>query len=99
MFMNLDGTFYISQTCLKVTDSDPKELALLMCHELSHFLLDHQSSRVTQYLLNEKLKTEYFKTSLERAKVYDPVVEEFDKRTFASCLGCFYPHQRIVDKY
>jgi predicted Zn-dependent protease len=41
MFMNLDNNFFVSFAILKAADMKEEELALLISHELSHYLLDH----------------------------------------------------------
>jgi hypothetical protein len=46
MFLNTDGTFFVSSKCLKMCGNSEHKLALLLSHELSHFLLEHQSSRI-----------------------------------------------------
>jgi len=41
LFLNTDGTLYITSKCLKIAEYNETMLALLLCHELSHFLLEH----------------------------------------------------------
>ncbi len=41
MFMNLDQKFYVSVAVLRATGMREEELALMLCHELAHYLLDH----------------------------------------------------------
>jgi hypothetical protein len=40
----------------------------------------------------------WFKTSRDK-EVYDPVREEFKERASYQCHSCYYPSQRIFDKY
>ena len=46
MFFNFDNQFYITHKCLSLAENEEKKLALLICHELAHFLLDHNGRRV-----------------------------------------------------
>ena len=41
LFMNVDQTFFLSVQVIKTCDMREEELALLICHELAHYLLDH----------------------------------------------------------
>jgi len=41
MFMNLDQTFFVTIAALKIAQMDEAKLALLISHELSHYLMDH----------------------------------------------------------
>ena len=41
LFMNMEGTLFLTIKCLNVSEHDEAKLALLVCHELSHYLLDH----------------------------------------------------------
>jgi len=51
MFLNTDQTFFVSSRCLKMAEDSEEMLALLLCHEISHYLLEHQSSRIMQALM------------------------------------------------
>ena len=44
MFMSTDQTFFTTVLPLKLAKSE-EHLALLVAHELAHFLLDHQVKR------------------------------------------------------
>jgi len=41
MFMNLDQRFFLTIPLLKLTDMSEEKLAVLISHELAHYLLDH----------------------------------------------------------
>ena len=41
MFMNLDQRFFLTLPILKLSGMNEERLALLIAHELSHYLLDH----------------------------------------------------------
>lgn len=41
LFMNLDQTFYITIAALQISEMDEAKLALLVSHELAHYLMDH----------------------------------------------------------
>ena len=41
LFMNLDRTLYITVAALKMAQMDESKVALLVSHELAHFLMDH----------------------------------------------------------
>ena len=42
LFMNLDQTLFITIAALKLAEMDESKLALLVSHELAHYLMDHQ---------------------------------------------------------
>lgn len=95
LFYNFDDTFYISSQCLKLAKNEPSKLALLICHELSHYLLDHQAKRVFTMWARHKLNgfSSIFKLKSQRLRVSpNPAVAEFDKRVYPSQFGCFYNH-------
>ena len=46
LFMSLDQTLFVTIQSLKVAGMDEAKLAQLISHELSHYLLDHQVSRI-----------------------------------------------------
>jgi len=41
LWMGLDQTLFVSIAALKVSDMDEAKLALLVSHELAHYLMDH----------------------------------------------------------
>ncbi len=41
MFMNLDQRFFLTIPILQLTDMNEERLAVLLSHELAHYLLDH----------------------------------------------------------
>ena len=41
LFMNFDRTLFITSKALDVTAMEEGELALLLSHELAHYLLEH----------------------------------------------------------
>lgn len=41
LWMGLDQTLFVSIAALKVADMDEAKLALLVSHELAHYLMDH----------------------------------------------------------
>ena len=41
LWMGLDQTLFVSIAALKVSDMDETKLALLVSHELAHYLMDH----------------------------------------------------------
>ena len=96
--MNLDGTLYLSIQCLKVCDNDMSKLGLLICHELAHYLMDHQPKRLTSIWLHNMVGNTFLKSKSE-AKLFDPIRNEFENHIKLTKFCCFYPHQRIFDKY
>lgn len=96
LFFNLDHTLIISSKCLKLAEDSPEQLGLLLTHELAHFLLQHQGSRMLYaYFL------EWFDIydHVKRQFNYDPLKKEFLQRTYGQRFCCFYPKQRLVDKF
>ena len=41
LWMGLDQTLFVSIAALKVSDMDEAKLALIVSHELAHYLMDH----------------------------------------------------------
>ena len=95
----LDQTFFITITALKVAGMDEAKLALLVSHELAHYLMDHQVSR----LLNAYFRVTFFAPIMarysSRGEPDDPVKTDFRKRTRLQSFVCFYPQQRVVTKF
>jgi predicted Zn-dependent protease len=56
LFMNFDRTLFITSKALDVTAMDEGELALLIGHELSHYLLEHQVERTFGFLTEVYLR-------------------------------------------
>ena len=78
MFMNMDGTFYISKKCIDICSGDPKLLTLMLCHELSHFLLEHQCLRIINSIIHIDLYKRLFKLPSDRGSgTNDPIKKEF----------------------
>ena len=76
MFMNLDQTLFISITTLRVAAMDEPKLALFISHELAHYLMDHQVSRLVNMLFREYIWTPWV-GKWQQKDVYDPVREDF----------------------
>ena len=55
LFFNLDQTFYITITALQLAEMDEAKLALLVSHELAHYLMDHNVYRMGVSLIQEKV--------------------------------------------
>jgi Zn-dependent protease with chaperone function len=67
------------------------QVALLLAHELSHFLLDHQFYRLVKALFVNKIASKLIKTAGFK-EVYDPTKEEFKLKVADKQLySCFYP--------
>lgn len=97
LFLNMDGTFYISIKCLKLAKDSDEKLAYFLCHEMSHFLLGHQPLRLWNGFAAVNF-SKYMKSAIDK-EVYDPVKEEFKERVFMQKYSCFYPQQRLMNKY
>ena len=41
MFMNMDQRLFLTIPLLQLTNMNEEQLALLIAHEMAHFLLDH----------------------------------------------------------
>ena len=77
--MSLDQTLFVTIKSLKVAGMDEAKLALLVSHELSHYLLDHQVSRIGCSMYRENVWKRYF--NLAKQDFYDPVREDFKEKT------------------
>ena len=57
-----------------------ESLALLLSHELSHYLLDHQPTRIFKSLFVNEIQNKIFK-STKAKEIYDPAREEYKKKS------------------
>ena len=63
LFLNFDGTFFVTIKSLKICEFSEEKLALLIAYEMAHYLLDHSQKRVTEGLYQSYFKKKWFKTS------------------------------------
>eukprot|EP00347_Sterkiella_histriomuscorum_P010065 403338818 len=101
MFMSTDQTLFLSSQILKQGDMQEEQVALLLCHELSHYLLDHQVLRIMKSIIhNFFINTLSYKKIRERQDEFqDPVFEEYRNKTKIQQFMCFYDEQRIMTKF
>lgn len=93
--MNLDQTFFVTIAALKIAQMDEAKLALLISHELSHYLMDHQVQRMGLGFIRDKIN---MKLGQGKAQL-DPTKKEFMAKTKLQSYSCFYPQQKVVDKF
>jgi hypothetical protein len=55
-------------------------VALLLAHELAHFVLDHQVYRISKSLIANKIRDLILPKNAGFKEVYDPTKEEFRKK-------------------
>jgi predicted Zn-dependent protease len=55
--MSLDGTLFVSVKTLNMAESDD-ELAIILSHEISHYLLDHLPSKIIHLITNSIIEKE-----------------------------------------
>ena len=60
LYMNSDQTFYVTIKALQLAEMNEEKLALLVCHELGHYLLDHSALRQAKAWVLENVFTNYF---------------------------------------
>ncbi|CDW80167.1 m48 family [Stylonychia lemnae] len=99
MFMNVDNKLYVSVNVLKIAEMKEEQVALLICHELAHYILDHQIQRLLNSLGHYMLKDLGLFKLKSDIKFRDPTLDEFKKRTQVQHYLCFYPHQRVMSKF
>ena len=61
MFLNLDRRLYLSIPILKLASMQEEQVALLISHELAHFLLDHQVLRLAKAFFVNRVFNKYFR--------------------------------------
>jgi hypothetical protein len=67
-------------------------VALLIAHELSHYILDHQPYRIFKSVFVNRVKNLLFFRNAGFREVYDPTKQEFkDKVETKQKWSCFYP--------
>ena len=84
---------------MKLADMKEEKIALIICHELAHYLLDHQVLRLTKAIGQHYFSGKKFFKHATSIEVYDPILEEFMKKTVKQKYSCFYPQQRIITKF
>ena len=99
LFFNFDHTLYLTLKCHKLSEFTEEKLALLICHEMSHFLLGHNSRRIIISYFHWDLYKKWFKTGHEK-EFSDPRLDELKERTKIQKYSCFYPQQqKFFDKF
>lgn len=81
LFFNSDLKFYLTLKCHKLANYTEEKLALLICHELSHYLLDHNSKRIIISYFHWEFFKKWFKSIQDNCELYDPRTEEFKERS------------------
>jgi predicted SprT family Zn-dependent metalloprotease len=76
---------------LKLASMDEARLALLVSHELAHYLMDHQVNRLAVSWFREHVYTKAFKVKSQRLAETDPIKNDFKARTKLQSYSCFYP--------
>jgi len=80
MFMNLDQRFFLTIPILQLTDMNEERLAVLLSHEMAHYLLDHQVLRLAKgYFVNNIYSKFVFRNAGFR-EAYDPTKQEFREK-------------------
>lgn len=80
MYISPNKTFFVTLKTMEVCREDPQALALMLAHELSHFLMEHTMSRTMSAVWRYYFATVWFRTSA-MSEVYEPVNEEFKLKT------------------
>ena len=70
---------------------DEAKMALLVSHELAHYLQDHQVMRLCHSVLQEKVVRHIQPRFNQNFSKFDPVVAAFEKRTKLQRHSYFYP--------
>lgn len=92
MFLNMDQRLYLTIPILKLAEMKEEGVALLLAHELAHFVLDHQVNRVGKAIFNNKLMNKLFFKNAGFKDVYDPTRVEFKEKVIEKQkYSCFYP--------
>ena len=60
LFMSTDQTLFINVAALRNAHMDEAKLALLVSHELAHYLMDHQVYRMARGFFHNKFKDKIF---------------------------------------
>lgn len=90
LFYNFDNTFFVASKCLKIANLNEYELALLICSELSHFLLSHTPKRVFESLFQKYIFRKLFRLSDDVSST-DPLVKDLEERTSLHKHSPYYP--------
>lgn len=88
MFMNFDQTLFVTSQMLKVAQMNEAEVALMISHELSHYLLEHQVSRLASFWAELYVRPRMFDLKKE---LREAIKEEFKEKTVLQKISCFYP--------
>lgn len=80
MLLNLDQRLYLTIPILKLANMKEEGVALLVAHELSHFILDHQPYRIFKAFFVNKIKSILFFKNAGFREIYDPTKQEFKEK-------------------
>ena len=98
-FMSLDQTFFISSKTLEISKSDD-ELAMIMAHELSHFLLQHLPLKIFNLYWLKKYKNIGSEAFYQSADIIQSAHGESIKRARnLQYFSWFYPERLFFTKY
>lgn len=91
MYLGLDQRLMVTIQVLKLGGMREEDVALLLAHELSHYLLDHSFYRLVKSLFVNKVVARMMRGAGFK-EVYDPTKEEFKTRVAdKQRYSCFYP--------
>ena len=91
---------FLTIPVLKLAQMKEEAVAVLVAHELAHFVLDHQVYRVVKAGFVNKVKDILVFKNAGFREVYDPTKQEFkEKVADKQKYSCFYPQQRVVTKF
>lgn len=79
MFLSPDQTLFITIKAIELAKNE-KHLALMISHELGHYLLDHNVQRTFVAFFWAYIYRNIFRLASQK-EVYDPVTEEFKRKT------------------
>lgn len=98
LFMSPDQTFFLTVNALSLSIQDEQALALLISHELAHYLLDHNVKRSFVSFFWAYIHRNLFRMP-SSSEIYDPLTLEFKERTKLQKFSCYYPQQRVINKF
>jgi len=98
VFMSLDRTLYISVKTLKEAQNDD-ELAMIICHEFSHYLLDHLPLKFKNIFQSWHFEGRWNKNKNQYNKAPSAHRDSFQKVTDINHYIWFNKHSRFFSKY
>ena len=98
-FMTLNGTMYISAKTIQICENNLDGLALIISHELSHYLLDHLPRKILKIYMRKIHDSFKIKRVDRKFQILDEQANPKDDLDYIKKYICLYPQSKLFSKY